>query len=282
VQATNSSSRVEVTTDRTGVVGHAGAALLRELADRLGLTAALGWRQGAGRRRRYPDAALPRDPAVVLADGGDCLCDLAVLRDQPELFGPVASTRPPGGPSSAPPRTLTGWPGCAPPGRTPVPVPVSGLRAVTRGRGAGGGCGRDLGAGPDRCQGGRGGHLQGVVRVLPAAGLPGPWGGARGAAGGRPAGGQRRSRRGRGPGRELVDLALAQLPASALPVLVRSDSAGGSSRLAWHLRQRGVGFTLGMQVDAHVREAILAQPEHAWTLRSRSTARSVTAPRCAS
>jgi hypothetical protein len=32
------------------------------------------------------------DLAVMLADGGDCLSDLAVLRDQPELFGPVAST----------------------------------------------------------------------------------------------------------------------------------------------------------------------------------------------
>jgi hypothetical protein len=48
-------------------------------------------------------------------------------------------------------------------------------------------------------------------------------------------------------------------------VLVRSDSAGRSSRLALHLRGQGVGFTLGMQVDAHVREAILAQPEQAWT-----------------
>ena len=28
----------------------------------------------------------------MLADGGDCLSDLAVLRDQPALFGPVAST----------------------------------------------------------------------------------------------------------------------------------------------------------------------------------------------
>ena len=46
-------------------------------------------------------------------------------------------------------------------------------------------------------------------------------------------------------------------------MLVRSDSAGGSSKLAWHLRERGIGFTLGMQIDAHVREAILAQPEHA-------------------
>jgi hypothetical protein len=67
---------------------------------------------------------------------------------------------------------------------------------------------------------------------------------------------------------ELVDLAVAQLPAATRttkPVLVRSDSAGGSSKLAWHLRERGIGFTLGMQIDAHVREAILAQPEHAWT-----------------
>jgi hypothetical protein len=42
VQATNSLSSFEVTTDGVGVVGHAGAALLRELADRLGLTNALG------------------------------------------------------------------------------------------------------------------------------------------------------------------------------------------------------------------------------------------------
>ena len=90
VQATNSSSRVEVTTDGTGVVGHAGAVLLRELADRVGLTGVLGWRDRQG--RRHPDAAVLRDLAVMLADGGDCLSDLAVLRGQPELFGPVAST----------------------------------------------------------------------------------------------------------------------------------------------------------------------------------------------
>jgi hypothetical protein len=41
---------------------------------------------------------------------------------------------------------------------------------------------------------------------------------------------------------ELVDLALAQLtiPAQFEPVLVRSDSAGGSSQLAWHLREQQV------------------------------------------
>jgi hypothetical protein len=91
VQATSPRPAFEVTTDGTGVIGHAGAALLRELADRLGLTRALGWQQ-AGGRCRHPDAAVLRDLAVLLADGGDCLSDLAALRDQPELFGPVAST----------------------------------------------------------------------------------------------------------------------------------------------------------------------------------------------
>jgi hypothetical protein len=66
---------------------------------------------------------------------------------------------------------------------------------------------------------------------------------------------------------ELVDLALAQLPGSASdqPVLVRSDSAGASTQLARHLRDQGVGFSVAMPIDAHVREAILGQPKAAWT-----------------
>jgi hypothetical protein len=64
----------------------------------------------------------------------------------------------------------------------------------------------------------------------------------------------------------LVDLALAQLPAATAdrPILVRSDSAGASTRLAWHLRDHQVGFSLGMQIDGHLRQAILAQPEAGW------------------
>jgi hypothetical protein len=92
VQATNSPGRFEVTTDGAGVVGHAGAALLRELADRVGLTRALGWHRAGGRRRNLQGVVL-RDLAVMLADGGDCLSDLAVLGDQPELFGPGGGRR---------------------------------------------------------------------------------------------------------------------------------------------------------------------------------------------
>jgi hypothetical protein len=32
-----------------------------------------------------------RDLAVMLADGGECLADIGAMRDQPDLFGNVAS-----------------------------------------------------------------------------------------------------------------------------------------------------------------------------------------------
>jgi hypothetical protein len=263
VQATNSWSSFEVTTDGNGVVGHAGAALLRELADRLGLTTALDWHQAGGRRRRHPDAAVLRDLAVVLADGGDCLSDLAVLRDQPKLFGPVASTP-------------TTWRVIERAGQDPDGLArLRAARAHARARAwtAGGDPQVELLiidadatlvlAQTDAKEGAAGTykHSFGFAPLLayldrgpapgePLAGILRPGNAAPGAA---------------GDLIELVDLALAQLPADERPVLVRSDSAGGSSGLAWHLRECGIGFTLGMQIDAHVREAILAQPEPAWT-----------------
>ena len=78
-------------TDAT--VSHVGAALLADAADCLGLTAALS-RELAGMRQRrsaHDPGRVVRDLAVMLADGGDALCDLQTLRDQPALFGPVAS-----------------------------------------------------------------------------------------------------------------------------------------------------------------------------------------------
>jgi hypothetical protein len=33
-----------------------------------------------------------KDLVVMLADGDDCLSDLSAMRDQPDLFGQVAST----------------------------------------------------------------------------------------------------------------------------------------------------------------------------------------------
>ena len=262
VQATNTSPGFEVTTDGAGVVGHAGAALLRELADRVGLTGALGWRQPGG-RHRHPDAAVLRDLAVLLADGGDCLSDLAALRDQPELFGPVAST-----PTAwrVVERTARDQDGLA---------RLRAARAHARSRAwtAGGDPDVELlvidadatlvTAQSDHKEGAAGTykHTFGFAPLLAYL--------DRGAAPGEPLAGILRP--GNAPAGaasdlvELVDLALVQLPATDRPVLVRSDSAGASSRLAWHLREQGVGFSVGMPIDAHVREAILAQPEAAWT-----------------
>ena len=264
VQATSPGPAFEVTTDGAGVVGHAGAALLGELADRLGLTRALGWR-GPGGRRRHLDAAVLRDLAVVLADGGDCLSDLAALRDQPELFGPVASTP-------------TAWRVLERVATDPDGLArLRAARAHARARAWAAGAHPDLElliidadatlvlAHSDAKQGAAGTykHSFGFAPLLayldrgqapgePLAGILRPGNAAPGATDDLIA---------------LVDLALAQLPRSASdqPVLVRSDSAAASTRLAWHLRQHGVGFSVGMPIDAHVREAILAQPEQGWT-----------------
>ncbi len=93
VQRSNTSERVVVTGDGDGVVGHGGTRLLVEVADAVGLTAALARRPSSRRQRRsrHDPGVVLRDVAVMLADGGECLTDLAVLRDQPEVFGAVAS-----------------------------------------------------------------------------------------------------------------------------------------------------------------------------------------------
>jgi hypothetical protein len=48
------------------------------------------------------------DLTVVVALGGDCLADVAVVRSQPGLFGPVASDQWSPGWSAPWPRTLPG------------------------------------------------------------------------------------------------------------------------------------------------------------------------------
>ncbi len=84
---------VEVTADGEGLVSHAGSALLARVADKTGLTAALSSALWGMRERRsgHDPGRVVRDLAVMLADGGDALCDLRAVRDQQPLFGPVGS-----------------------------------------------------------------------------------------------------------------------------------------------------------------------------------------------
>ena len=82
-----------MTGDGKGVASHAGSLLVAELADRVGLTAGLSAAMTHTRRRRsaHDPGVVLTQLAVMLADGGDCLADIAVLRRQPDLFGVVAS-----------------------------------------------------------------------------------------------------------------------------------------------------------------------------------------------
>jgi len=83
-----------VTADATHVVGHAGARLLSDLADASGLTEGLSAAMAPTKKRRrgHDRGQVLADVAVMIADGGDAISDLAVLRNQPELFDEVAST----------------------------------------------------------------------------------------------------------------------------------------------------------------------------------------------
>ncbi len=93
VKRSRCSKRPRVTTDGEGLVSHAGAGLLAEMADRSGLTDALSEAMsGCGISWRAHDpGVVVSHLAVAVADGADCLSDLATLREQPELFGLVAS-----------------------------------------------------------------------------------------------------------------------------------------------------------------------------------------------
>jgi hypothetical protein len=264
VQATRTRPRFEVTCDGDGIAGHAGAALLGELADRLGLTRASGWRAGRTQtsRHRHDAGAVLRDLMVMLADGGDCLSDLAALREQPELFGPVASTptawrvveqvaRDPDGlaglrAARAHARAAAWRAGAHVEGLLVVDVDGSLLAAHSDKQGAAGTYKGGFGFYPllaylDRGDG-TGEALAGILR----------------------------------PGNagsntvtdhvDVVELALAQLPKAVgdQPILVRADTGGATHELTDHLRARGIGFSISLPADERVRAAVLAVPATAW------------------
>jgi len=93
VQLTACHPRITVPADGTGIVSQAGGLLLTQTLRATGLDRSLPaalerWRPA--RAVRGPGKIIT-DLAVAVALGGDCLADIAVLRAQPQLFGPVAS-----------------------------------------------------------------------------------------------------------------------------------------------------------------------------------------------
>jgi len=85
--------RVRTDTAGTAIVSEGGAVGLLETVRVAGLDRALSralepWRKPAA---RHDPGKILVDLALSLAVGGDCLADVAVLRDQPGVFGAVAS-----------------------------------------------------------------------------------------------------------------------------------------------------------------------------------------------
>jgi Transposase DDE domain group 1 len=93
VKTTARRAKITVSADGSGIVSGAGGLLLVEAARVTGLGQGLSaglarWRPG---RAVHDPGKAVTDLVVALGLGGDCLADVAVLRAQPELFGPVAS-----------------------------------------------------------------------------------------------------------------------------------------------------------------------------------------------
>src|SRR4029453_3803164 len=85
-------SGLSVPSDGPGVVAHAGSVVVRLLADRVGLTDQLSTVLARRSFRPGPD----RGPVVgglggLLAEGGEAIADIEVLRHQRLVLGPVAS-----------------------------------------------------------------------------------------------------------------------------------------------------------------------------------------------
>src|ERR1700756_2355572 len=86
-------ARVMVSADGRGLVSQAGAVLLWETMRVTGLGRGLsdGLARWRAPRAVHDPGKIVADLAAAVALGGDCLADIAVLREQPQLAGPVAS-----------------------------------------------------------------------------------------------------------------------------------------------------------------------------------------------
>ncbi|MGO9901293.1 MAG: IS1380 family transposase [Solirubrobacteraceae bacterium] len=252
---------VKVTSDGSGLVSHAGTALLGQVADKVGLTAALSLRLAAvkARRRGHDPGRVIRDLAVMLVDGGECVSDLGAVREQAALFGTVASDstafRMIDRIASTPGLldALRGahtrararfWELDGAPARLTLDVDATLITAHSE---------KEKAAG--NYKGGYGFHpLQVYLDETREAlgGLLRPGNAGSNTADDHTA---------------VLDRALAQIPPEyleVLEVLVRSDSAGATHGLVDYCREANMRFSVGYELSEQVRSAILKVPEDTW------------------
>jgi hypothetical protein len=91
VKATGWLKGLEVAAGGSGIVSHAGLALVRALADNIGLTGELSGALASRRLLVHDRGRVLADLACAIADGAEVISDFRVMADQGELFGLVAS-----------------------------------------------------------------------------------------------------------------------------------------------------------------------------------------------
>jgi hypothetical protein len=273
VHLTAGNRKIMVSADGTGVVSQAGGLLLTRVLRVTGLDGGLEvalerWRPA---RAVHGPGKIVTDLAVALALGGDCLADVAMLRAEPGLFGPVAS-------DPVVSRLIARLAGDAPRALKAIRAARAAARAQAwelaggAAPGADGGlltvdidativtaCSEKEQAAPtwkktyghhpltvfaDHGTGGTGEALAVLLRA--------------GNAGSNTAADHI----------EAARLGLAQLPRGLRRrVLIRTDSGGGTHEfLDWLTRPgRRLAYSVGFPITEEIAEAILKVPAHAWT-----------------
>lgn len=264
MKANSRRPRLRVTVDGKGVAGHAGARLLADLGDVLGLTDALSAALAPTKQRRrgHDRGQVLVDLAVMLADGGDAISDLCVLRDQRSLFGEVAST-----PtawraleavdSDALTRIAAAraearaqaWRAGADPGFYVLDFDATLLNSHSEKQGAAPTYKRGFGFHPLLC------YLDATGEALAGILRPGNAGANTTA-----------------DHVELLGEALAQLPVTTkaedpedgVEIVARADSAGLTHGFVEECRARGVRFAIGHDLTAKMRNALVRVPKRRW------------------
>jgi hypothetical protein len=250
--------RLKVTTGGKGVVNHAGARLLADLADVTGLTEALSVAMAPTKQRRrgHDRGEVLVDLAVMVADGGEAISDLATLRHQPELFGEVASNP-------------TAW-------RALEAVDDAALARIKAARAKARAAAWAAGADPGfyvididaTLVGSHSEKEQAAPTYKRGFGFH-PLNAYLDATGEALAGLLRPGNAGSGTAVDhisVLDDALAQLPIDPAntEVIVRADSAGCSHDFLDACRQRRVRFVIGHALTAEIAQVLVGLPERAW------------------
>lgn len=258
---------VRVESGSESLISSAGASLLLQTAQVSGLTRGLSQQLGSWRSARsvHDPGKAVLDLAVMIALGGDCLADAALVRAQPELFGAVASDPTIsrlidvlGADRSAAIAAIRraraaarsavwrrSWPVAAS-GEVVVDLDATLIGAHSDKEGATPNFKRGYGFHPmmafvDHGTGGTGEPLAAMLR----------------------------------PGRAnasdaadqiaVLDAALAQLPeAVRARVLVRGDTGSGVKEFLWHIHHLGLSYSVGVYGRQPVLDALAAVPRQAW------------------